>query len=136
MSDEHYTVSAALPGDQIADGVFRLSDAEQDIGLSFELPDRKLNARAGDYFEALAAIRRELEKDDIFLNCYGASRNVYPSGMGRDMGAGLRAYKLTVGKHATMEDLVFIFDTGADVEPCSVLEQRDFFEMWLKSTRA
>lgn len=136
MSDEQYTVSAVLPDNQIVDGVFRLSEGEQDIDLSFELPDRKLNVRAGDYFEALVAIRRELEKDDIFLNCYGASRNVYPSGMGRDMGAGLRAYKMTIGKHARMEDLVFIFDTGSDVEPCSVLEQRDFFEKWLNSSRA
>lgn len=56
--------------------------------------------------------------------------------MGRDMGAGLRAYKMTIGKHARMEDLVFIFDTGSDVEPCSVLEQRDFFEKWLNSSRA
>ena len=135
MSDEQYTVSAVLRDNQTVDGVFRLSEGEQDIDLSFELPDRKLNVRAGDYFEALAAIRRELEKDHIFLNCYGASRNVYPSGMGRDMGVGLRAYKMTIGKHATMEDLVFIFDTGSDVEPCSVLEQKNFFERWLKSSR-
>ena len=77
-------------------------------------------------------IRRELETDRILLHCYGASRNVYPSGMGRDMGAGLKAYKLTIGKRARMEDLVFIFDTGNDVEPATVSAQKEFYERWLK----
>lgn len=132
MSDEQFTVSAILPDGRNVEGIFHLSEEEQDVGLSFELLGRRLNAKASDYFEAMAEIRRELEKDSILLHCYGASKNVYPSGMGPDMGAGLKAYKMTLGKRARMEDLVFIFDTGDDVEPARVSEQKEFFERWLK----
>ncbi len=132
MDDEQYIVSAILPDGRAVKGVFRLSEEEQDVSLSFELLSRNLNAKASDYFEAMVDIRRELEKDGVLLHCYGASKNVYPSGMGRDMGAGLKAYKMILGEQARMEDLVFIFDTGDDVKPATVSEQKEFFERWLK----
>ncbi len=132
MDDEQYIVSAILPDGRAVKGVFRLSEEEQDVSLSFELLSRNLNAKASDYFEAMVDIRRELEKDGVLLHCYGASKNVYPSGMGRDMGAGLKAYNMILGEQARMEDLVFIFDTGDDVKPATVSEQKEFFERWLK----
>ena len=55
-------------------------------------------------------------------------RNVYPSGMGRDMGAGLKAYRFSLGRAARLEDLVFIFETGDDVVPVTVQEQREYYE--------
>jgi hypothetical protein len=53
--------------------------------------------------------------------------------MSRDMASGLTAYKLRMGKPAGKEDLVSIFDTGADVEPVSVEGQEQYFKEWLKS---
>jgi hypothetical protein len=99
--------------------------------LSFTYRDLAISVQASDYFEALCQIRLQLEAQQIQLLCYGASKNVYPSGMARDMGQGRRAYKLTMGKQATMADLVDIFATGTDIQPVTVEEQRRFYESWL-----
>jgi len=39
------------------------------------------------------------------------------------MGQGLKAYKMAMGRHARMEDLVDIFSEGPDVVPASVAAQ-------------
>lgn len=86
-----------------------------------------------DFFDALCVVRHQLEERGVLLDCYGASLNVFPSGMSRDMGRGLKAYKLTLGQRGRMQDLVRIFDTGPDVQPATVAAQREFFDGWLKS---
>jgi hypothetical protein len=100
--------------------------------LAFSYRGRRIEAEASDYFEALCQVRLALEKEGLIPFCYGASLNVYPSGMGRDMGAGLKAYKMAMGKHARLQDLVHIFSAGPDIIPAHVSRQRDFFEEWLK----
>ena len=40
---------------------------------------------------------------------------------------GLKAYKLVVGRHAKIDDLVEIFAKGLDVIPASVAAQEQFF---------
>lgn len=45
-----------------------------------------------DYFYALVALRLDLEKEGVFVACYGNLRSVYPSGMSADMSNGLIAY--------------------------------------------
>jgi hypothetical protein len=86
-----------------------------------------------DYFEALVAIRRQIERDGVLVRVYGASRNVWPSGMARSMGLGLKAYKMTNGKQALKQDLVSIFESGPDVEPSTVAEQEKFKDEWFAS---
>ncbi|MEM9446869.1 MAG: hypothetical protein AAGA18_16130 [Verrucomicrobiota bacterium] len=86
-----------------------------------------------DFFSVLCEIRKELENQGLRIKCYGASRNVYPSGMSRSMGYGEKAYKLTIGKQAKMQDLVSIFDDGQDVIPVNINEQESFFDQWAKS---
>ena len=124
-----------------------------------------------DYFDAFCRIREQLAERRLIPICYGASRNVYPSGMCRDMGRGLssllknpsnvffawltpsnsfgksqitvgtfsenrlfqqtvRASRLEIGRSARLEDLVGIFDTGPDVEPATVAEQKMFADAW------
>ena len=56
--------------------------------------------------------------------CYGASENVYPSGMCLDMGSGSRAYLW--GKKGPLS-LVDIFATGPEVIPSTVADQSDSF---------
>ena len=51
--------------------------------------------------------------------------------MGRDIGAGLKAYKMRTGQHAKPQDLVYIFSEGPDVIPAFVSPQKEFFEQWL-----
>src|SRR5262245_19229026 len=104
------------------------------IDLSYR--GRAISAEAADYFEALCDIRRQLEKERLIPFCYGASLNVYPSGMARDMGAGRKAYKLTFGKHARPGDLVDILAEGPDIIPAYVDRQKEYFEEWLSASKA
>src|SRR5262249_20140780 len=97
---------------------------------------RTIGAQASDYFEALCQVRQELERERLIPFCYGASLNVYPSGMARDMGAGLKAYRLTMGKQARSQDLVDIFAEGPDRIPAPVSAQREFFEQWIAEIQA
>jgi hypothetical protein len=57
------------------------------------------------FFDALCAIRQRLEEQGAMLDCYGASLNVFPSGMSRDMGRGVKAYKLTLGSEVGCKTL-------------------------------
>jgi hypothetical protein len=49
------------------------------------------------------------------------------------MGGGVKAYKLRMGAHSRIADLVSIFDTSPDVSPVSVDEQERFYREWLQS---
>jgi hypothetical protein len=114
------------------------SDTESEFSkiacrILLSLPDRDIECHDRDYFEAFCRIRERLETVGIKPLCYGASRNVFPSGMGRDMGLGLRAYQLKLGCQPTMVDLVNIFERGPDVEPVTVEIQEEFFRTWVES---
>jgi hypothetical protein len=103
------------------------------VRLSLRFAGKELTSIHEEWFEAMRALRRELEQSGLLLKCYGASRNVYPSPMSRSMGGGHKAYKLRMAEPAKLEDLVSIFDTGPDVEPATVDEQERFFQEWLAS---
>jgi len=113
-------------------GTFSLLEEDRRCHLTFSYRGRRIEAEASDYFEALCQVRLLLAKEGLIPFCYGASVNVYPSGMGRDMAAGLKAYKMALGKHVRIQDLVHIFSAGPDVMPAHVSRQREFFEEWLK----
>jgi hypothetical protein len=86
-----------------------------------------------DFFDAFCRVREALAAHGLVPLCYGASRNVYPSNMARDMGDGLKAYRMRPGCPAAREDLVAIFNEGPGVEPASVEEQRECWKAWLRS---
>jgi hypothetical protein len=91
-------------------------------------------ADAPDFFMALQIIRRRaLEPMGLIPFCYGASLKVWPSGMSRDMGRGLKAYKMELGASAT--ELVGIFDAGPDIVPSKVQLQEEFWREWKDSLR-
>ena len=69
---------------------------------------------ARDFFDALAGLRKALEKEHLRPACLGACLFVYPSGMSRDMGHGRQAYYLETLRPATKDDLVDIFDPLPD----------------------
>jgi len=117
-------------------GVFDALESEGTCRLQFVYRDKAIEENARDFFEALCKIRLHMEKDTLIPFCYGASLNVYPSGMARDMASGLKAYKMQLGKHVSRQDLVHIFAEGPDVIPASVAHQRAFFEQWLAGPRA
>lgn len=138
MSDDRYSVRLLSKAGEIVEGVFVLDEdeASEQISLRLESSLGNISRQAFDYFEATCLIRHELELSGWRPVCYGSSCNVYPSGMCRDMGMGLKAYKLQLGKAATMGDLVSIFDSSPDIEPVSVGEQRSFWQEWLRSVEA
>jgi hypothetical protein len=84
--------------------------------------------RAGDGFEAFCRVREQLEEQGLRPLCYGASRQVFPSGMDRDMCVGLVACKHVPGDRMTPMESVAIFDTGPDVYPVTVAEQQTHVE--------
>src|SRR5688572_30381318 len=95
-----------------------------DCCIIFRFRDKVIEASSSDYFEAFCRIREQLELEGLIPFCYGASLNVFPSGMARDMSSGLSAYRLTIGRHASREDVVRIFDAGPDVIPSFVANQK------------
>jgi hypothetical protein len=133
MKEQHRVHLVGGNDDEAA--VFTLFDEDDLCRLRCEYRDRAVESTATDFFQALCDIRSLLAKDGLIPFCYGASLNVYPSGMARDMGQGLRAYKMAVGRHARKEDLVYIFAEGADVVPASVSAQEQFWHDWLASPR-
>jgi hypothetical protein len=117
-------------------GVLQTEKTNELCKLSFKFRDELFEVEAADYFSAFCLIREKLEEKKLIPFCYGASLNVYPSGMGRSMGLGLKAYKVELGKQARREDMVDIFDQGSDVIPASVTRQKEYFEQWLTSLGA
>lgn len=73
-----------------------------------------VEARADDAFEALCQVRERLEPDGWRLGVAGAQVDVWPSGMARDQGGGLRAYRLTA------EGAGDLVDTFEPVDPATV----------------
>jgi len=88
-----------------------------------------------DLFDALLALRTDLEREGAMLLCKGAYENVWPSGMTRSMFGGRKAYSLELGVRPSKHDLVDIF--GPAVADCVVTpeKQRHFWESWLESVR-
>jgi len=86
-----------------------------------------------DFFEALKQLRLELEKTDALLHCFGASENVYPSGMQGSMGPAVLAYKMRIGSPALRQDIVNIFEADETVVPSTVEQQERFHRRWIDS---
>jgi hypothetical protein len=129
MQDQHKIFLIGGGDDETA--IFTLLDGGDDCRLRCEYRGEKIESLAADFFQALCDIRVRLADDRLIPFCYGASVNVFPSGMARSMGQGLKAYKLTIGRQAKMSDLVEIFSEGPDIIPAYVEPQAQFFQDWL-----
>ncbi|MGJ4942846.1 hypothetical protein ACQR1W_19880 [Bradyrhizobium sp. HKCCYLS1011] len=83
-----------------------------------------------DFFDALIKLRLDLEKTGTLLCCFGASENVYPSGMQRSMGPAVLAYKMRLGSPTSRQDIVNIFESDETVVPATVEQQEGFHRRW------
>jgi len=136
MSEERFTIRLVSQSNVDFDGLFFFDDEliENDAyQLTLRYGEEEITATDYSYFHALCRIREELEVRGLRPFCYGSSRNVYPSGMSCQMGGGIKAYKMTLGKPARLSDLVGIFETGSDVEPVTVDQQEKYRDEWLQS---
>lgn len=80
-----------------------------------------VEVQADDAFEALCIIRAQLEPLGWRIGVAGARADVWPSGMARDQGGGLRAYRLT---SQGVESLVDTFEPVDPASVATVVEQR------------
>jgi hypothetical protein len=130
-------VEVLLPDKTVIHGTFLLWNEvpnNRKLGrIVFRLKDSEFSASNVSFFHALRDIRLELEKENLLLKCYGSSRQVWPSGMGLSMTRGEKSYRHYFGKKGDIKDVVSIFDSGSDVDPCTFEEQRQFHQQWLLS---
>lgn len=86
-----------------------------------------------NYFDALLALRKELENLHILIQCNGAGLNIYPSAMQQSMGTGRTAYVLNMGEQGKMKNVVDIFDYNTTLNFVTIEEQKNYFNQWLSS---
>lgn len=84
-----------------------------------------------DFYECLGRIRQE--HFEIAFLCKGAKINVHPSSMSSQMTLGVKAYELSLGKHALRSDVVNIFDYEDSNLTNDPEEQKAFFMRWIES---
>ena len=104
------------------------------INLKIEIERAIYFSKSDNIFDSVVELRKKLELKNIYLLCNASVINVYPSGMQKEFG-GTKAYKLQMGKQATLSDVVDIFDYDSELKIGSVKEQEEFFESWIESLR-
>ena len=91
-------------------------------------PDGNVEATDRSVYHAFAAVREQLEPLGLVPLCYGACPEVQVSGMAVEMSDGIIAYRLSDPRAGWGGPTVNIFDTGPDISPAPVAEQRSFRE--------
>ena len=109
-----------------------LSEIEDEINLKIEIERVIYFSKSDNIFDSIVELRKKLELNNIYLLCNASVINVYPSGMQKEFG-GTKAYKLQMGKQATLSDVVDIFDYDSELKIGSVKEQEKFYENWIES---
>jgi len=109
-----------------------LSEIEDEINLKIEIERTIYFSKSDNIFDSVVELRKKLELKNIYLLCNASVINVYPSGMQKEFG-GTKAYKLQMGKQATLSDVVDIFDYDNELKIGSVKEQEKFYENWIES---
>ena len=109
-----------------------LSEIEDEINLKIEIERTIYFSKSDNIFDSVVELRKKLELNNIYLLCNASAINVYPSGMQKEFG-GTKAYKLQMGKQATLNDVVDIFDYDSEFKIGSVKEQEEFYESWIES---
>lgn len=102
------------------------------LTINFIMEDGYSKTYSGaDFYECFGHIRKE-HYNIIFL-CKGAKINVHPSSMSSQMSLGVKAYELTMGKYASRNDVVNIFDYEENNLTNDPEVQREFFMRWVES---
>ena len=109
-----------------------LLEIEDEINLKIEIERTIYFSKSDNIFDSVVELRKKLELKNIYLLCNASVINVYPSGMQKEFG-GTKAYKLQMGKQATLSDVVDIFDYDNELKIGSVKEQEEFYESWIES---
>lgn len=81
-----------------------------------------------DYFGAMLNLRLSLEQHGILLMCMGARRDVWPSGMQRDMAQGLCATQRSWNGKNVSHESIFMEITPEEV---ALVEEQKQYVNWL-----
>jgi hypothetical protein len=144
VPDGPFSIRLRLPAGEVKDIPARIgvNDVASPPGLreryrlEMEVPGLgSCTYRAQDHFECLLDLRRELEPRGYGVLVQGSRRNVWPSGMQRDMGVGSHAYELELGKHGVRPPVVAIFDPADEREVVTIEEQFAYRDAWFAEIR-
>lgn len=130
---EHYKIILVSDCRSPLIGSVRLYDDSDDSLIELSFDGSTLSGTGDDFFEAFCKIREQLELHGLLPHCYAAHLQAFPSGMSRSMGGGVKLFRLTISKQASLADLIHMFDTDDSVDPVKVADQRAFFEKWTNS---
>ncbi|UVL00354.1 hypothetical protein LOY56_08310 [Pseudomonas sp. B21-048] len=102
------------------------------LTINFVMKDEYSKTYSGtNFYDCFGHIRKE-HRNIVFL-CKGAKINVHPSSMSSQMSLGVKAYELTIGKYASMNYVVNIFDYEENNLTNDPEVQREFFMRWVES---
>lgn len=93
--------------------------------------DSEVEIVKDNFFECLSLFK--LNYLNVILFCKGYKLNVYPSRMCLQMGMGLKAYEMHLGKQSTFNNLVDIFDYEEHNLVNSLDLQREYYLKWISS---
>jgi hypothetical protein len=128
-----YSIHLRLKDGSVIEGTLTSHSEASSCWLNLTAEGINESASGSDYFASFSKIRRRLAGQSIFPLCYGASKDIWPSGMARDMGQGLKAYRLVLGQPA--RELFEIFEAGEDINPVHPDEQEAFAKKWFESLK-
>lgn len=86
-----------------------------------------------NFYRCFGRVRED--NPHIKFLCKGSKINVHPSSMSAQMSLGLKAYELTIGKKASPDDIVQIFDYDENNLTNDPGEQRNFYRKWIESEK-
>jgi hypothetical protein len=133
MTWEEVTVPGLRAGAPVTTGI-RFAAGDECVVEAAIGDDLRLRGEGPDLFEALASVRRDLERHDVVLACNGSRRDVFPSQMLRQASAGRFAYVLTIPRSAVRPETVDIFAPApGSAALASVTDQRAWFDRWTRS---
>ena len=134
-NDERYDIHLADPSNTKIPATIDVSIAHHDDSsggwsprckVRIEWLDGNVEATDRSVYHAFAAAREQLEPLGLMPLCYGACPEVQVSGMAVEMSDGIMAYRLSDPRDGWGGPTVNIFDTGPDISPASVAEQREY----------
>ena len=133
MTWEEVTVPAMRAGAPVTSNI-RFSVGDECVVEAAVGDDLRPRGEGPDLFEALASVRRDLERYDVVLACNGSRQDVFPSQMQRQASAGRSAYVLTIPRSAVRPEMVDIFAPApGSAVLASVADQRAWFDRWTRS---
>jgi len=112
----------AICGREVVTGRLEIEDAHP-WTLWLMIANEEYSSVGADFFDSLQNLRGLLEPDGQMLCVQGACRDVFPSGMSRQMSGGRSAYRFVAGRRPGREDLVDIFAPAACDRVVGVDEQ-------------